>query len=101
MSKSCLKTIVDIVSLTATLLTHALTPAQLPPDEGGLLVVGGVLVVVFEVVVVVWLVVGGGVGALDPPCNAALTAASKRLFATVGGIRLGIEHASMYGEHIP
>ncbi len=80
----------DIVSLTATLLTHALTPAQLPPDEGGLLVVGGVLVVVFEVVVVVWLVVGGGVGALDPPCNAALTAASNRLFATMDRICLRI-----------
>jgi hypothetical protein len=68
-----------VIKLTATLLTHAFTPAQLPEEGGGV-----PLVEVWELLVVgvVCVVVGGAVvGALAPPCNADLTAASKRPLA--------------------
>lgn len=67
--------------LTATLLTHALTPAQLPVEGGGVeLEVCEAEVVVLEVLVVCEVVVGGG-GALAPPVSAAFTPASKRPLA--------------------
>ena len=81
--------------LTATLLTHVLTPAQLPPEAGdevvgeGALLVGDVLVGGTDVGgTVAWGAEVGGGGALDPPKSALLTPASNRPLSVMTELEL-------------
>ena len=91
--------------LTATLLTHVLTPAQLPPEAGDEVVGEGALLV--GDVLVGGTVVGGtvewgaeleGGGALDPPKSALLTPASKRPLSVM--TRLEFAYRAEFGVSV-